>query len=69
MGWGHPRLMIRLIISAPHPYQEGKVQGQQPIGGPAGLLPGGLCCQGPQSCKPLAVRQRVPGPQKEASQP
>lgn len=40
-------LMIQLMISAPCPYQEGKVQGQQPIRGPAGLLPSSLCCQGP----------------------
>lgn len=28
---------------------EGKVQGQQPIRGPVGLLPSSLCCQGPPS--------------------
>ena len=50
LRWGRAApLMIQLMISAPRPYQEGKVQGQQPIRGPVGLLPSSLCCQGPPS--------------------
>lgn len=38
---------IQLMISAPCPYQKGKVQGQQPISGPLGCYPAGFAARAP----------------------
>lgn len=67
VGQGRPRLIMQLMISSPHPYRAGKVQGQQPISSPRWAVTQRPLLPGPPVLR--GVRERGPGPQEGAILP